>query len=67
MEWKKNTTVSILNSFPIDIHRASDTASLPFPFQLPVFFSLPISTIALPSFFDRRTAQNSKNKLENLR
>ena len=26
-----------------------------------------ISTIALPSFFDRKTAQNSKNKPENLR
>ena len=34
---------------------------------IPVFFSLHISTIALPSFFDRKTAQNSKNKLENLR
>ena len=32
-----------------------------------VFFSLHISTIALPSFFDRTTAQNSKDKLENLR
>ena len=30
-----------------------------------LFFSLHISTIALPSFFDRKTAQNSKNKLEN--
>ena len=34
---------------------------------IPVFFSLHISTIALPSFFDRKTAQNSKNKPENLR
>ena len=34
---------------------------------IPVFFSLHISTIALPSFFDRKTAQNSKNKTENLR
>ena len=33
---------------------------------IPVFFSLHISTIALPSFFDRKTAQNSKNKSENL-
>ena len=32
-----------------------------------IFFSLQISTIALRSFFDRKTAQNSKNKLENLR
>ena len=32
-----------------------------------VFFSLHISTIALPSFFDRTTAQNSKDKLDNLR
>ena len=34
---------------------------------IPVFFSLHILTIALPSFFDRKTAQNSKNKPENLR
>ena len=34
---------------------------------IPVFFSLHISTIALPSFFDRKTAQNCKNKPENLR
>ena len=34
---------------------------------IPVFFSLHISTIMLPSFFDRKTAQNSKNKPENLR
>ena len=33
---------------------------------IPVF-SLHISTIALPLFFDRKTTQNSKNKLENLR
>ena len=31
------------------------------------FFSLHISTIALPSFFDRTAAQNSKDKLENFR
>ena len=34
---------------------------------IPVFFSLHISTLALLSFFDRKTAQNSKNKPENLR
>ena len=34
---------------------------------IPVFFSLHISTIALPSFFDRKTAQNSTNKPENVR
>ena len=31
-----------------------------------VFFSLHMSTIALPSFFDRKAAQNSQNKPENL-
>ena len=36
-------------------------------FAIPVFFSLHISTIALPSFFDRTTAHNSKDKLESLR
>ena len=38
---------------------------------MPVFFFLHISTIAVPSFFDRKTAQNSKTnkqtKPENLR
>ena len=34
---------------------------------IPVFFSLHVSTITLPSFLDRKTTQNSKNKPENLR
>ena len=44
--------------------RGEDTATRQ---NIPVFFSLHILTIAIPSFFDRKTAQNSKNKPENLR
>ena len=55
---KKTHSVQACNAHLLSLQRHSST--------IPVFFSLHMSTIALLSFFERKTAQNSPNKLENL-
>ena len=71
--WSCHTAFEITPLAPSKIPHSIKARKARFPSlwrhssAIPVFFSLHISTIALPSFFDRKTAQNSKNKPENLR
>ena len=64
--WTNSTGSQLKTAFNTSSQR-SLSVTLTHSSAIPVFFSQHISTIALPSFFDRKTAQNSKNKPENLR
>ena len=70
--WSCHTTFERTPLAPSKILHSVQACNTHFPLlwrhssTMPVSFSLHISTIALPSLFDRKTSQHSKNKLENL-